>query len=269
MERDRALESASPRSRPLLVAIGASNLSRGLSGLVSMARGRGAEAAEWCVAAGHGRSYGAASRVWMRRLPSVLRCGVWRGLERSLSAGDRRPVRALVTDIGNDLLYGFAVEQVASWVDECLRRLRGLGIAAVVTRLPLASIRRVGRVRYAALRTCYVPGCRLDLDELLVRAAALDRRVASSAIAHGCSLIDQPAAWYGLDAIHIRRWLLPRLWSRVADAWGLDAGSPARKPLDHLRLGLAAAEVRSLAGLVRYTAQPAVRLGSEGTVSFF
>lgn len=269
MERGPGVASASPRGRPRLVAIGASNLCRGLPGLLALARGRGAATADWFIAAGHGRSYGAASRVWMRRLPAILRCGLWRGIERSLVTGDLRPARALVTDIGNDLLYGFEVEQVAFWVDECLRRLTGLGIDAVVTRLPLESIRRVGRLRYAALRTLYVPGCRLGLDELLTRAASLDRRIGELAAAHGSSLIEQPGDWYGLDAIHVRRQRFPELWSRVADAWGLETGSPLRRPSDRLRLGLAGAEVRSLAGLVRYTAQPAVRLGSEATVSFF
>ena len=252
-----------------VVVLGASNVSRGLARLAAAVRGRAAGPVDLYVAAGHGRSYGANSRVWMRRLPSILWSGLWRGIERALVTGDRPQGRALVTDIGNDLLYGFEVEQVAAWVDECLRRFSALGIDAVVTRLPLASIRGVGRMRFSVLRSLYVPGCRLDLDELVKRAESLDRMIVELAAAHGRAVIEQPANWYGLDALHIRRCRLPDLWNRVADAWGLVAGVSAGQRLDRLRLGLAAAEVRSLGGFIRYTPQPAVQLGDLATVSFF
>lgn len=268
MERGHTSESA-VEPPPMLIAIGASNLSRGLPHLVATVRGRAVGAADWFIAAGHGRSYGANSRVWMRRLPSILWCGLWRGIERGFSGRDRPMARAIITDIGNDLLYGFDVDQVASWVEECLRRLTALGIQSVVTRLPMASIRSVSRLQYAALRTLYVPGCRMGLDELLLRAESLDRRVVEIATAYGRPVIEQPGDWYGLDAIHVRRRWLPALWSRVANAWGLGDGRPVRRPLDRVRLGLSAAEVRSLGGFVRLTAQPAVHLDGHSRMSFF
>ena len=92
---------------PLVVAIGASNLSRGLAGLVTTVRRRRI-GSDILVAAGHGRSFGVTSRVAWRRLPSILGCGLWRAIDRLNPAGDR-PVAAIVTDIGNDLLYGFTV----------------------------------------------------------------------------------------------------------------------------------------------------------------
>ena len=160
--------------RPAFVVLGASNVSRGLSRLVDVIETRAAPA-DLFVAAGHGRSYGAASRVWARRLPSILRCGLWRGLDRAghvavaahgagaghampdgaaavadAAAGaapptpaDRPRLHALVTDVGNDLLYGFSVEQVAAWLRESIGRLADRGARIAVTRLPLASIASV------------------------------------------------------------------------------------------------------------------------------
>jgi hypothetical protein len=159
-----ALELNAPATG--VVVLGASNVSRGLSRLAAIACARAGTPLDLFVAAGHGRSYGANSRVALRRLPSILASGLWRALDREAAA----PAAALVTDIGNDLLYGFAVAQVAVWVRESVRRLAAHGARIAITRLPLASIGRVGPVRYRALRAFYVPGCRLSLADLVTAA---------------------------------------------------------------------------------------------------
>lgn len=244
---------------PRLVVLGASNLSRGLPRLVTAARARAALPIDCFVAAGHGRSYGATSRVGWRRLPSILACGLWRSLDR-LPPSTSRPL-ALVTDVGNDLLYGFPADEVAAWVATAVRRLEARGARVVITRLPLASIARVGPVRYRALKTVYVPGCRLRLDELKTAASRLDDCLATIAAAHGAAVVDQPGAWYGMDAIHVRRRQLDHLWERVCTTWGLPASRRRRATVaDWMRIGLRGAEVRAIAGSLRLTPQPAVRL---------
>jgi hypothetical protein len=245
---------------PAFVVLGASNVSRGLARLVAAARGRQAGPLDLFVAAGHGRSYGANSRVFMRCLPSILWSGLWRALDRE-RVGLERPGSALVTDIGNDLLYGFSVDQLASWVRESLVRLTERGLRIAITRLPLASIDRVGPVRYRALRTCYVPGCTLSLPELKNAATRMDDAVVELAAEFRATLLDQPADWYGLDAIHVRRSRLDDLWQRAGDAWGLPAaaGRPRASLGEWARIGSRAAEVRSLFHAMRYTPQPSYR----------
>lgn len=254
----------------LVVAIGASNLSRGLPRLAAAVRARVA-APTMLVAAGHGRSFGANSRVAWRRLPSILGSGLWRALDRLESpVSGHRPL-AIVTDIGNDLLYGFSVAQTAGWVRECLARLADRGSRVAVTGLPLASVARAGPVRYRLLKAVFVPGCPLDLVNLKSAAAELDAAVRESAIAHGAELIEQPGAWYGFDSIHVRRRQLDDLWARSCQAWGLpDPALSVRRSLgDWTRIGSRAAEVRSLAGRIRFTPQPVVRWPGGGTLSLY
>jgi len=243
-----------------VVVLGASNVSRGLARLAAVARARQPGPVDLFVAAGHGRSYGANSRVLMRRLPSILWSGLWRALDRE-GTGDGRPVQALVTDIGNDLLYGFSVEQVAEWVRESLARFAARGATIAVTRLPLASVDRVGPLQYRVLRTLYVPGCPLSLDALKDAVTRLDAEVVAAAAEHGAAVLDQPGEWYGLDAMHVRRGCLDRLWHRTCDAWGCGPalGDERAGLVEWARLGSRAAEVRSLAHVPRYTPQPACR----------
>ncbi len=103
-----------------VIALGASNLTRGFRTVVSAARAAWGPEVQVLAALGHGRSYGAPSRVVFRTLPGILESGLWRTLE-SLPA---LPTRALVADVGNDILYGLSAERILAWVEEALSRLQ-------------------------------------------------------------------------------------------------------------------------------------------------
>lgn len=242
-----------------MIVLGASNVSRGLARFAAVAGSRSGGRVDLFVTAGHGRSYGVNSRVAMRRLPSILGSGLWRALDREPTPAGRPPL-AVVTDIGNDLLYGFPVAEVARWVGECLRRLAERGAEIVVTRLPLASIDRLGPTRYRAVRACFVPGCRLTLTAVKDAAADLDARIAALAAANAATLLEQPGSWFGLDPIHPHRRHLDDLFHAACDAWGLPPADAATRAgwRDWAVLGSRSAEVRSLARRVRFTPQPSV-----------
>ena len=251
---------------PRVVVLGASNVSRGLSRLVATVESR-SPGADLFVAAGHGRGYGVNTRVAARRLPSILGSGLWRGLDRHYG----EPPVALVTDVGNELLYGFSAEQIASWVRESVWRLADRGATIAIARLPVASIDTVGAVRYRALRTFFVPGCRLSLAGLKEAATRLDADLQAIAGDFGAQIIEQPAHWYGFDTLHIRRRHLDDLWHMACEAWGFpSAQSSAKSSVNHwLRVGTKAAEVRSLGGVMRFTKQPVLSLRTGGTLSLY
>ena len=134
-----AASRVSERAVARVVALGASNLTRGFQTVVSTARAAWGPGVEVLAALGHGRSYGARSQLVFRTLPGILDSGLWPELESRSPAA----TRALVTDVGNDILYGFSAERTLAWVEEALRRLSRVTHDIVVTDLPLASIRRL------------------------------------------------------------------------------------------------------------------------------
>ena len=243
--------------RRTCVVLGARNVSRGLARLAATVRARAGGPVDLFVAAGHGRGYGVNSRVWLRRLPSILGCGLWEALD----AGAAAPPAALVTDVGNEILYGFAPEQVAAWARESVLRLADRGARVAITRLPLASIAGVGEIRLRLLRTLFVPGCRLGPAALRDAAARLDDALVALARETGAALLEQPGHWYGLDAIHVRRRRLDDLWAAACDAWEWPRPTvPPRASFgEWAALGSRAAEVRSLARVTLVTPQPAYR----------
>ena len=86
-----------------VILLGASNVTLAFPLIVEGLRRSLPEPIELFAAHGHGRSYGLWSRVLMRRLPGIRECGLWESL--ATRSGEGRPL-ALVTDVGNDLLFG-------------------------------------------------------------------------------------------------------------------------------------------------------------------
>lgn len=83
------------------------------------------------VAAGHGRSYCSASSIGfaklpIRSLPSISNCGIWRAIESEFSFKTtlNSSTSLLITDIGNDLLYGFSPETITDAIRNSIIRLQ-------------------------------------------------------------------------------------------------------------------------------------------------
>ena len=242
-----------------VVALGASNLTRGFQTVVSTARAAWGPDVEILGALGHGRSYGAHSHVFFRRLPGILDSGLWSELQ----SRPALPTRALVTDVGNDILYGFSAEQTLAWVEEALRRLSAVTGDIVVTGLPLASIRKLSPLKFLALRSILVPSCRLSHAQVLAAAEQVDAGLARLSAAIGATFLELDPAWYGFDPIHVRPSLWHHAWQRILDA----PRSETRKArLQGLELYLLRPERRWLFGFEQVTPQSGVALRSGGRV---
>ncbi len=198
-----------------LVALGASNLTRGLQAVVSAAREAWGPETEVLAALGHGRSYGATSRFLVRSLPGIVDCGLWRALDER----GRTPTRALVTDVGNDILYGYEVRRILDWVEECVARLQAASDEVAITDLPLVGIHRLGKARFLFFRSLFVPSCRLSLAAVSDAAERVSDGLVELAQRRSLRLVRLRPEWYGLDPIHVR----PSLWWT---AWQEIVGTP-------------------------------------------
>lgn len=197
-----------------VVLLGASNLTLGLATAVDTTRTLWNGPLDILAAAGHGRSYGMTSRVLARTLPSILSCGLWS----DLSQRPPLPTAAVVTDVGNDLLYEAPVTQITAWVAECLSRLAAHCEQIVVTQLPLEGLLSLPAWRFYLLRTALFPRCRLSLKTALEQARELQDGVVASAVKYGARLVTPRHEWYGLDPIHIRRRCRAAAWRDILGA---------------------------------------------------
>jgi hypothetical protein len=216
------------------------------------------------AALGHGRSYGASSRFLWRTLPGILQCGLWRELE----ARPPAPTRGLVTDIGNDVLYGFPAYQILEWVDEAILRLGRFTRDIIVTGLPMPSVRRVALWKFLVIRSTLYPSCRVGLAQALATAERVSEALEELALERGAKYFHLDPAWYGFDPIHIR----PRFWRA---AWrailGCDQGARGERGsmLEGAALYLRPPERQWLFGVERVTPQTGAPLEAGGRVWLF
>ena len=244
-----------------VVTLGASNLTRGFQTVVSTGRQAWGPGVEVLAALGHGRSYGAPSRLLVRSLPGILDCGLWRELER------RQPARtrALVTDIGNDILYGFSADQILAWVDDAVCRLRRFTDDLIITDLPLESMRRLSKAKFLLFRSVLVPSCRLSMAEALERAERVNEGLFDLAAAHSARLFRLRSDWYGFDPIHIRPSLWRAAWREIL---GISVGVDEDRQhwVEGAKLYLMRPERRWLFGIEQSTPQSGRRLALGGRV---
>ncbi len=201
------------------ILIGASNVTIGFPRLVhGLARWVGGPIEIWGVH-GHGRSYGTWSKVMGRALPGILQSRFW---DEWVAVEKGPPPRAVVTDIGNDILYGHDNEEITGWVETCVARLQHIGARIVMTRLPLASLAKLSQTRFAIARRILFPNCRLSLDHITEQAHDLDRQLQGLCAQRNIPLVEPEGHWYGIDPIHIRRSRLHPAWQKILSAWNGD-----------------------------------------------
>ncbi len=249
-----------------VILLGASNVTLGFPMIAEGLRRSLPMPVELFAAHGHGRSFGLRSRVLMRRLPGVRDCRLWDDLDERTSPSTR-PL-ALITDVGNDLLFGVRPEVLLSWVEECIERLRGHDTAITVATLPLESTLRMSAARYQATKALFFPGGGPDWATMQQMTADVDAGLRELAERHECRVVSPRGEWYGFDPIHVRRRHRAAAWSEMLSAWpGIEGVRIERQPVARqLRFWRLSPAERDLWGQTRQATQPVWQDGDGSTI---
>ena len=209
------------------------------------------------AAIGHGRSYGLTTNVLGRSLPGIVRCRLWDDLARRPPL----PTAALVTDIGNDIAYGTALEPLLRWLETCLQRLQDAAERLVITGLPLESVTDLPAWKFRLLSSLVFPGARIDRERALAKAEELDQHLLSFASRYGAYVVHPERAWYTWDPIHIGRAHRPIAWQKYLSPWSDGRRVTIARP--SLRQSLVTLRARPMDwkffGISRHRDQPTVR----------
>ena len=236
-----------------VIALGASNLTRGLRTVVSMSRVAWGPDTEVFAALGLGRSYGAQSQLVLRGLPGILQCGLWRALDALPPAH----TIGIVSDVGNDILYGYSAEQILTWVTDAVTRLQTHTTTITLTGLPSHNLSSLGERRFRVMRAVMFPSSHQTLDGARATAVVVQAGLERLATERGLHFLTLQPEWYGLDPIHFRYAHWRRVWG---ECLGLDPSVWAQQPepgglVETCRLWLRADEHRTVAGIHQHTPQ--------------
>ena len=203
------------------VLLGASNLTVSLRLVIQLLQRRIGGPSDVLVAAGHGRSYGEFSQVMFRELPGITSSGLWKRLE----LASVRPTYALLTDIGNDIPYGYTPEQILGWVSWCVSRLQRQSVHIVMTNVPIASIKSISEWRYKMLRSVLFPRCQLSRREVVERASVVHHGLVEMAASKHFELLEPSSDWFGADAIHVHYWKRKAFYQRITEQFSSSNGT--------------------------------------------
>lgn len=251
-----------------MILLGASNLVQSFPTLVATVQSTWNAPVEIMAAMGHGRSYGRESSVFGRKISGIFPCALWRDLQ----TRPTMPTAALITDIGNDLLYGVTVDQIVEWVSQCIDQALEAGAEVIVTQLPIASLETLGEKRFRFFRRVLFPRSQLTLADALAHARAINDQLSLLEEAKKISVISVSGDWYGFDPIHLTRYARSIAWPKILSSWrALDAPQRVATPSVWTAAYLAslAPWERSILGVTRRAAQPSGRLSDGTTISLY
>jgi hypothetical protein len=237
-----------------IILLGASNVTLGFPLLVKSLR-QSFSSLDLYAAHGHGRSYCEWSYVLHRGLPSILDCGIWTALSR---APRTQHLWGVVTDVGNDLIYGVPPERLLACVERTLIRLQELGAAITFVRLPVERALQLTEREYRFVKRLLFPGPVIPWHQMQQWMIEVDERASALAAAHGAAVIPPELAWYGVDPIHIRYSQRPAAWQRILSSWPFDERPRVSRPsMDLLlRVWSQAPAVRSYWNRLQHRSQP-------------
>lgn len=200
------------------VFLGASNLTIGFPIVLNSLANTFVDPIDVFAAHGHGRSFGKWSYVLLRGLPGIRDCGLWNELN------SQPPTRtcALITDVGNDLIYGSSVNVVFDWVSDCLVRLSQLDSEIVWVRPPLERVLQLRNWQYRIAKNVFFPGPTVPWEQMQQRIYELDQRLLRLAHEHHAKVLTPTRRWYGIDPIHIRWSQRIKAWQTILSAWDID-----------------------------------------------
>lgn len=248
-----------------VILLGASNLARAISTTVATCQSFIGFPLEIYIAMGHGRSFGRHSRVLGRGLPGINDCGLWDQLKNT----EPLPTYALITDIGNDIAYGYDVRSIKQWVEDCVIRLSEMNAKIVITRMPVERITRLSKRQFKIAKAILFPGHELTYEDAQSRVREMDDILQELGEKYSAVMADLPGYWYGIDPVHIKRSLHKKAFAEILQSWSHSNSQDCTVEFSMARwakLRLPRPHQWSLLGMELQNRQPAAQLSDGSTI---
>lgn len=216
MSLTKNFDSQQQAHQPVIL-LGASNLTRDFPLILRLLQASLESPFEIYTAVGHGRSYGNWSRLLSRALPGIAKCEIWSALPEK-NTETRQPL-ALLTDIGNDLIYGQSVDAIFGWIECCVSQLQEIDARITITLLPEESISQLSSIRFELTRRLFFPKNQTSLTDLKQKVQVLNTQLSSLAKRDQIAIVKTSSDWYGLDPIHYRYSQRATLWKSILSYW--------------------------------------------------
>ena len=167
---------------------------------------------EYLHAMGPGRAYITEGGLLNAVYPPILNCGI---LDAARKKDKDKTTVALVTDIGNDIMYGVPAEEIVAGLQTLFSELEEIGADTFITAIPVDLEKDVGESYFRILRRIFFPKSRVEYHEAASTVQTVNRFIKESASKKIVAL-EGMEKFCGRDKIHYSLLGCHRAWSYVA-----------------------------------------------------
>ena len=138
----------------LFILLGASNLARSFYGLKScVTRCLFPRPVNFIHAMGPGRGYISRGGIFNATYPSIIDCGILETIHKIKQPNQR--MIALITDIGNDIMYGVPSHEIINGLQFIFNTLDAFEANILITLIPIDLKKDIGEVYFNILRQVF------------------------------------------------------------------------------------------------------------------
>ena len=203
-----------PSAPILFILLGASNLSRGYFALSKHLKANlHPRKVEVLIASGPGRAYCASGGLLNVTYPPIQSSEIFEVARNKSECGYQ--VVSLVTDIGNDIMYGVSTEQVIETIRQVFVKLQSLNAKFFFTMLPITFEKEDHPILFRILSSLLFTRSTVTYDEATAGVKGVNQFLRDSAGKCG-HLINDMDRYVGFDKIHYGRLQAHNAWSHVA-----------------------------------------------------
>ncbi len=197
------------------ILLGASNLARGYDALAGHLKNQlSPRPVHFWNALGPGRGYSVRGGFLHVSYSPIETCDLWSALPLSIPKNSRTV--ALMTDVGNDIMYGVSPDQITESLKEIIRRLRHLNAEIFVTKIPSHFEKTIPPWIFYSLRLLFFPRSRVKMVEAVYATRKINHFL-ENAVGDSVHLISGLDSCYGWDRIHYDLFKAGNVWSCVAE----------------------------------------------------
>ncbi len=201
----------------LFLFLGASNLARGYTLLTRhLSKCLDGNKPEFINALGPGRGFCARGGMFNFSYPPIQDCRAIEIAERKSRKAQRTVI--LITDIGNDLMYGISADTLIEGLDSLLARMQKWDAEIFMTSIHVDLKKDVSPTTFFILKSFFYPGSSITYEEteLFIEKVNgyLEEKARNNEKVH---LIKGMEIFAGLDKIHYSLLKTHSAWSKVRD----------------------------------------------------
>jgi hypothetical protein len=212
-----------------IILLGASNLARGYYSLTRCIKNNlGSRPVSFFNALGPGRAYCAFGGVMNVAYPPIGSSPVFSSAKGQAHEASRKI--ALLTDLGNDIMYGVPVEKIVAEIRRIIRQLETMDADTLITPVPATLISQLTPARFRILKAVFFPRSAVDRLEAIAAIKKINQAI-DAGLGDRVTVIRGLENFMGWDKIHYGHFNFAEVWSRIAGAVLLALGAGMREKI--------------------------------------